>query len=214
MNKKKSVLDTDLTDIHMALKKFKDFNRELKEANDNYEYDLEYHKSKAKVIAFLHGRHSEEYTKLANKLEEISDLEAEIKRLKAEMKDEVKEKISDLFEAEDVIYTRVVETVSVIFTMSKDPKPTRSVAYAKVFDAFTEHLTPELIEMLESLKEQYTSQPRQRPPSLKFTRKDEFLDTNMMMIRNAVANFKRRIINWAKGYDKKLSNVKRILETR
>lgn len=69
--------------------------------------DLEYEDEKDKVIARLYSYESQSYTKLAQKLERISQLEDEIKALKNEVKIETKERIQDLFEAEDAAKTRV-----------------------------------------------------------------------------------------------------------
>lgn len=201
-------IETRIENMKQRLKTFKQFHEEITENKDDYVYDLDYKRSKGQVLALLHGKHSEEYTRLAYKIEEIQKLEDEIKLLKKDIKGEIKEKIFSLFDAEDKIYTRVVETVSVIFTVSKDPQPTSTVSYKKVLDEFTKHLTPDLIDVLEKLKLKFTA-VRQREPSLKFKRKDEFLDTDLIQLRSEIRNFYNFIINvWGPEYDLKLERVK------
>ena len=161
-----------------------------------------------KAIINLRGRDSEKYTKLANRIEQLQELETEIKDIKKAIKSETKELIGDLFEAEDTVFTRVVETVSVVFTMSKDPKPTESVSYAKVLTALTEHLTPELIEKLEELKKAYTS-TSQREPSLSIKR--EFVDNSQQQLLNYCYTIKQNFQYWAQAYDRKLNQIKQML---
>lgn len=178
------------------------------------DYEISRDPKAGKAIANLRGKDSEKYTKLANRIQELQKLEDEIKTIKKEIKSDTKDLIADLFTAEDIIYTRVVETVSVIFTMSKDPEPTKSVSYAKVLNDLTEFLTPELKEKLEELKSAYTS-TSSREPSLRVDRKVEFVDTASQQILNYAYTFKQNILAWAQQYDRKLNQIKgQLMEDR
>jgi hypothetical protein len=114
--------------------------------------DFDYQDTEKEVIVTLKSFNSQVYTKLAQKVERISVLEEEIKQLKEEVKQETRDNITDLFEAEDAARTRVVDTVSFILTLSKDPEATKSPKYKDILEALTTHLTPELIVVLEGLK--------------------------------------------------------------
>lgn len=123
-----------------------------------------------KVIANLRSYDSQTYTKLAQKIERIEELEAEITQLKNEVKADTKEKIYELFDVADITKTRVVDTLSFIFTMSKDPKVTKSPRYKEILEQLEAHLTPELIEVLNMLKLTLVTEI-QKSPSLKVKKK-------------------------------------------
>ena len=173
------------------------------------EYDIEIDEKLNQAIVDLKGRQSERYTKLANRLERLRRIEKRTKEIKQEVKDLSKELIVDLFGAENAIYTRVVNTISAIFTLSKDPKPTETVQWKKVFEAFSEDLTPELTEKLEKLKKQYTS-TAQKSPALRHKIK-EFRDTGMETAMDEIiqdnSRFRAEIDAWAIDYDMRLNSV-------
>lgn len=133
--------------------------------------EISYTDEPTKVTATVSGRMSEKYTKLAQKLDEMERLAAEIKALQEETKQSRRDDIAALFSEEDAVLTRVIDTKSVIFTLSKDPKATESVKYAKVLEDLTTHLTPALIEVMEALKKTHTSVV-QKEPSLKYHMKE------------------------------------------
>lgn len=161
---------------------------------------IEIDRSKAgKAIANLEGKQSERYTKLAQKLQKITDLDAEVKGLKAEVKAETKELIEDLFTAEDEIYTRVVETISASFTLSKKPDPTITIQYAKVVQDLEEHLTPELIKVLTQLKDKYSSVVNKQA-ALRFKIKTEYVDEGAQLLEE-LRIFRAVISNWARQFD-------------
>ena len=160
--------------------------------------DFDYQDNEQQVIAVLKSYNSQVYTKLAQKVERIDQLEAEIKMLKEEVKHETRENIADLFDAEDVVRTRVVQTMSFILTLSKDPKATVSPKYKDILEELSAHLTPELIIVLENLKKQLVT-VTQKSPSLRIEPVDEG------RLGDLFARFKQKIFGWANRYDQKLS---------
>lgn len=162
--------------------------------------ELEYEDLGDKVIARLASYNSQSYTKLAQKVQRIEQLEAEVKQLKEEVKQSSREDVSDLFAAEDAVKTRVVETLSFILTLSKDPAPTVTPKYKDILEALSAQLTPELIIVLENLKKQMVT-VTQKAPSLKIRPVDEG-------IGNLFARFKQKVFGWASNYDQKLAQLK------
>lgn len=72
-----------------------------------------------KVIAELKGSHSAAWTKISK---QYVDLDTEIKRLeeqRAELNAELKAKATGVFDTEDEVLTRVVETAQLTLTLSK-----------------------------------------------------------------------------------------------
>lgn len=164
--------------------------------------ELEYQNvSNEKVIAKLKSYDSQSYTKLAQKIERITALEKEIKELKAEVKSSSKERINDLFEAEDAAKTRVVETISFVFTLSKDPKETVTPKYKEILQEIETQLTPELITVLETLKKTMVT-ITQKSPSLKIEPVTEGIGSIFSAVKDAV-------LSWTKNYDRKLEKLKR-----
>ncbi len=170
-----------------------------------------------KVIANLESYESGRYTKLGRNLNRIKWLSEKIDQLKEEVKADTKGAIADLFHADDACRTRVVETVSFTFEMTKDPKPTNTVQYAKVLEALEEHLTPELLAVMEGLKAQF-SNTVQKSPGLKAKDKryesieeaiqleEGFLDK----LKDIAKRFYAKITSWASSYDSKLAKLKKL----
>lgn len=161
--------------------------------------------SEGEVIAHLKSYNSQVYTKLAQKVERISVLEEEIKQLKEQVKQETRENITDLFDAEDAARTRVVDTLSFIMTLSKDPKATEAPKYKDILEALTEHLTPELIVVLEGLKKSMVT-VTQKAPALRIRQKE--LDEGV--IESIGAKLKNLVNSWGINYDVKLTNLKQM----
>lgn len=160
------------------------------------------------IIARLKGYNSQSYTKLAQKLRKIEALELRIKQLSAETKEESRLLINDIFDAEDAAHTRVVETLKFIFVLSKVPEKTKSTSYASVINELTEQLTPELITVLEKLIETHTKYI-QKSPSLKVSPIDESVGNKITQI---ITYLKDRVMQWGLSYDKKLDNLKQMVD--
>ena len=102
-----------------------------------------------KVTAKLSSYKSAEFTRLAKNMARIDELSTELKQLQSEVKQTRREDVAELFDVEDAVLTRVVETKSAFFKLTKDPKPTESPQYKTILEEFEKHLTPELIQILE-----------------------------------------------------------------
>jgi uncharacterized protein (UPF0335 family) len=185
--------------------KFDPNNPSIVEARINHP-DVEYEVDSTTVTAKLRSYKSQSYTKLASKVERISQLESELKTLKEEVKQETRENVSELFDAEDAAHTRVVQTMSFILTLSKDPKPTVSPKYKEILDALSEKLTPELIVVLEELKKQMVT-VTQKSPSLKIKQINESFFSDLL------TRTKKAVLRWGRNYDAKLQHLKNFAKT-
>jgi len=154
-----------------------------------------------KVVALLQSYNSQVYTKLAQKIQRMTQLEAEVKQLKEEVKQAARENVADLFDAEDIVRTRVVETISFVFVLSKDPKETVTPKYKEILSELEAHLTPELIKVLEELKKQMVT-VTQKQPSLSVSPISEGI------VGNIFAKLKNLVMGWAQRYDQKLDQLK------
>lgn len=156
-----------------------------------------------RAVASLKSHNSMVYSKLALKVQRIEELDAEVKQLKSEVKIETREHVASLFTAEDEINTRVVDTVSFILTLSKNPKPTETLQYSKILGELEKQLTPELIQVLLSLKEKFKSVV-QKEPSLKITAKESMTESIIDMFKGWV----NKLYNWLSNYDNRLRRLK------
>ena len=173
-------------------------NRDLNNPNIEYE-DV----SPSKVIAKLYSYKSQTYTKLAQKLQRMEALTEEMKKLKDEIKQHTREDVADLFDAEDAARTRVIETVSFIFNLTKDPKVTETPKYKDILTELEQHLTPQLIKVLEGIKNQEEMLTKtQKSPALSVKPVTEGA------IGSIFARLKQAVYSWAKGYDNKLDALK------
>lgn len=168
--------------------------------------DVDYEESTKEVVAKLQSYNSQSFTKLAQKVIRIETLEEEIKSLKEEVKSEAKETVAELFDADDAIKTRVVETISFILTLSKDPKPTETPKYKDILEELSNHLTPELILVLEELKKKMIT-VTQKSPTLKAK---ERASGNLTegAFSSVLGKFRDLIANWGQNYDQKLDALK------
>lgn len=175
-----------------------------RQMNQNISYTVE----PSKVVAHLQSYNSAIYTNLAKKVNQVSELEKQVKQLKEEIKQEGREHVADLFSAEDTVNTRVVETVSFIFTLTKDPKATTTFKYAEIIKELETKLTPELITVLEELKAKYQS-TTQKVAALSIKANESVINEGVWdTLRAYFVKFKDAINKWANTYDSTLHDLK------
>jgi hypothetical protein len=159
--------------------------------------DIEYQETEKQVIAFLKGTDSQVFTKLAQKVERISILEAELKTLKEEVKQSTRDDVAALFSAEDGAKTRIIQTLSFVLQLSKDPEATKSPKYKDILAVLETKLTPELIKVLEELKKTMVT-VTQKEAGLKIKPLDEGQDAMLFNRLNELVQ------DWGQRYDQKL----------
>jgi hypothetical protein len=160
----------------------------------------------SKVTAKLGSQTSALFTKMAQKVQEAKSLAEELKSLEEDIKAEARGMIGDLFAPADEAMTRVVETVSFAIELKKAAKDVPSTKYASVLEEFTNHLTPELISVLNGLKEKYTTYG-DKAGALSITAKVESVDLTEGPMDKFAAYFHKLagyIRNWGNEYDEQL----------
>ena len=144
------------------------------------------------------------------KLTRLEEIKQEAKELTAEIKQQSRENVADLFDAEDEASTRVVDTLQFIFTMTKDPKATESPQYKKILETLEKQFTPELTEVYTRLKAEMVT-VTQKSPALKVAKKDESIQ-EMLNLREGIATMftkiKNAVMRWGQKYDAKLDALK------
>lgn len=131
---------------------------EARETSPEVSYDEKLKAKKVdKVIATLSGNKEKEFSALAKQLHEAKEKLDEIKKLEAKIKGEAREAIAALFDTEDEAYTRLVEISDFSLQLAKKAEPTVTVKYAKVLEELKNHLTPDLIKILNGLEWKFRS---------------------------------------------------------
>ena len=180
---------------------------------------LSYEEKKTKgvvnrVIVQLKMHDSGVATRLTKKYEDLDLAMKELTEKRNSLNEDMKAMVDDLFDAEDCVYTRVVETASYTITLSKAEKaetkaPTEKVDYEAAFRALAA-LVPDLTTQVEKITKEYTEivPAKDTPASLRVKKVDEgFKD----IARKVMAECKKllaSITSWAAGYDAKLAKLK------
>lgn len=174
-----------------------------------------------RVTVALEKQKSSAMTKLAEK---YYRLDLAMKRM-AEERDkvntEMKETVQDLFDATDIVYTRVVETCSFTLTLAKQAqKPTEKIDYdfqsiaEELAKLIPDDLQSKVDEIMETYKKVIVTQPKSPAFSVKTKIKEdqdlqESLIAKVKALAKMISGFLKKITSWAVSYDKKMSALKK-----
>jgi hypothetical protein len=136
-----------------------------------------------------------------------------------EMNEQIKENVTELFNAEDIVLTRVVETISFTLTLSKlvkssEQNPKTTVDYEAIAKELAKLIPEELQEQVEAITKMYTEVTiaADKSPALRIKNKNDKLDEGLMDsikgLANKVVKWAKSMASWAVGYDKKLAALK------
>jgi hypothetical protein len=183
--------------------------------------NVKYKITDKKASANLSSYDSQVVTKMAQNVKRIQTLKTEIEGLEYDVKADARGFIDDLFAATDAALTRVVETNSFEIQLKKAATDVPSTKYAEVLDEFANHLTPELIAVLESIKKKWTTYT-DKAGALSITAKVDkapktesfdLTESPMDGIKAFFAKFKQVIFDWADKYDQQLENLKSAIQS-
>lgn len=169
-----------------------------------------------RVTVELEAHESGVMTKLASRYFSIDKTIKKLMEVKDKMNAGVKERAEALFNAEDIVLTRVVETVSFGLTLSKQMQVAEStverVNYEKIakelMALISEDLKPQVDAIIKEATTKTVIPASTKSPGLRITPKNEgFVGDAVNKFKELVLRFK----SWAKGYDKKLNELKRKL---
>jgi len=160
----------------------------------------QYDRDDTKITAQIDSKLGPKFDRLVDDLQTVDNLKAQLKQMQDTTKTQTRQDVAFLFDVEDAVFTRVIETKNVILEISKDPKPTESPQYKKILEALEKHLTPDLVEVLKKLKEEHKT-ITQKDPAVKYKfKEDEASEIDMSSFTG-----------WIESYDKKLDLVKQYL---
>lgn len=168
-----------------------------------------------RVTATLSGSQAGSMTKIAKR---YARLEVSLKALKekhTELNNQIKGQFVELFDAEDVVLTRVVETSQFTLTMAKEIQKTEGtteVDYESIVKALSALIDDDLQPAVEKIVAKFTKAIPPKAPIKKLSVSKEigggvveslnegFLDT--------LKSWFKSVMSWAVRYDKKLNALK------
>jgi hypothetical protein len=136
----------------------------------------------------------------------------QLEERKNELNAETKKAVESYFDAEDEVFTRVVETVSMTATLSKLAQPTPKVDYEKVVDELLK-LMPELTDKVNELKKAATTMSKPKSPMLS-VKVNEGADGLLDKLKSYAKRLYNSVKSWGKMYDRKLMKVERMLHAK
>jgi hypothetical protein len=174
-----------------------------------------------KIAASVTGRLSEKYTKLALKFQEIEVLTTQLGQLRDVANEEAKDAIETLFDAEDAMYTRYIDTVSLAITMSKDQEATSTETSNLNVNDFLEDLMTLVGEDLQPAVSKLLEQHTKVTTKLRAAQRGrvtvnlptpvqegELTEGDMTdKITNYAAKFANKVMSYLGRYDSKLNAI-------
>lgn len=179
--------------------------------------DLKYTQKEVKgkidrVSTELSGVESANMTKLAKR---YARLEVSLKALKEkhdELNTQLKGQVQELFDAEDVVLTRVVETAQFTLTMAKEIKKpdTQEKDYEAIITALSALISDELQPQVEKIIDKFTKVVPAKEPIKRLSVSKEVVKEGVWdSIVSVAKSFLRAMTAWATRYDNKLDVLKK-----
>lgn len=163
-----------------------------------------------KVILELDGTSSASMSRLMTRYKRLDQSAKLLLDRRNTVNADIKTMIEGMFDAEDAVASRIIETAKYTILLSKaskgaDKPPKVTVDYEAAFNALSK-LVPELDEQVQAIVSKYTTiEPAQDTTAkLKVTIKEGFAAS----LINAVKKFAAKIKAWALSYDEKLDALK------
>lgn len=173
-----------------------------------------------KVTVELKGAESGVFTKLIKEYVEIEKSIEKLGEKRTELNTEMKSKAEDLFDAEEIYVTRIIETATATIQLSKAAVAKRGddkVDYEKAFTKLLE-LMPELKEKGDELIKEFTvpgelGKPKSSALTIKDVKEEVALDEAVIkdlfkIFTDKFKALKKSFTSWARSYDSKLKRIK------
>ena len=167
------------------------------------QHDIEYKQTKDKVIASLTLQKASAASRLAEKIMGLDEQKKMLEKELASLKSDAKQYAESLFNLEDAVLTRAVETNSFIISISKET--TRALHDKEIFFKKLEEIYPNLIQQIKEIYNATlkisTSSPSVKVSSLK--------ENNVIQkIKQYISSLYNKIKQNLFSYDKKLNELK------
>lgn len=187
--------------------------------NEARRSNLKYIEKKAgdsldRVITTLEGTESATMSKLAGRFKRLEQAIKRMSTARDELKNKLKDDVAEYFNADEILLTRVVETVSFTLTLSKTPTIKEKTVYDH--EKIAEELT-KLVEkgLEEKVKEIYETYKKVTPAKLGTPTIDadakitEGISTYFSKFVDYMKKLTKSVTSWAVTYDKQLEALRK-----
>lgn len=165
-----------------------------------------------RVTVALESTDSAAMSRLAKRYVRLDASLKAMQEKRNEMNAHLKETVEGMFDAEDAVVTRVVETVSFSLVMAKevakDIPASSKVDYEKLAGELAKLIPAELQDKVQELTKMYTKIiPASTKPGVKsisVTPLEEGVGSTLKSLIKSLVNGVKQFTRWAIGYDKKL----------
>lgn len=179
---------------------------------------LNYKETRAKeklsrVTLELEGGSSSVITRLAKRYDKIDELTKALRDKRDEVNESIKVLGDELFDAEDALVTRVIETVSYTLMLTaaekaEQKKPTEKINFEAAYGELLK-LVPELEEKAKEILKKYTELVPPKDTPVKLTVKAKIKEGLLDSLKSAWRSFIDSLKNWGRSYDSKLEDIKK-----
>jgi len=127
----------------------------------DYEYEEKKKRKKDdnidSVIAYIKGHSSAKFTKLGRRYARAKRIADLLTAEKMKLNEDTKKAVDEIFDAADDIYTRVVDTVSIVFKVAKAETRSSETFDKEAYLTKLEELTGLSVEALEQVRKEFTT---------------------------------------------------------
>lgn len=192
--------------------KVQDLLNEARQANWKYN-ETRVKGALTKVTLALEGADSGAMTRLAKRYERLDKSAKLLKEKRDQLNSAVKDVGDRIFDAEDAVITRIIETVSYTVMLTAGEKAENKEATKKTDyeSAFSElcRLVPELTAKIDEIRAKYTELiPAKDTPTALKVKPKEVKEGIVDSAKALYFRFLNSIKAWATSYDEKLAAVK------
>ena len=167
-----------------------------------------------KVIVELSGTQSASATKLAKKFQDVKEAADKLKALESDLNADAKDLVANLFDAEDVVYTRIIKTCSLTIQVSKEytRETTKVDTDGIIADLLV--LVPELADKVLAIVDARTKITQSKVASaLKITAESTLSEGVIESIKKLFTDLLSKFKLWAKTFDTRLDAIEKQLKS-
>lgn len=170
-----------------------------------------------RVIVTLEGTESAALSRVAKRYVRLEKSMEAMKKQRDEMNERLKEEVAGLFDSEDAVVTRVVETVSFTLTLAKEiqkVEPTVKRDYEAIANELAKLIPEELQSKVDEITQLYTTIIPPKPPVKRISVApiSEGVITTVKAAIRAMASKLREFLRWGAKYDAQLEGLKTQLQ--
>lgn len=164
------------------------------------------------ITATVTGSKSAVFTKLSKQYKVMDMIEKRLTERRKEWNEKVKSRVEDLFDAEDELLTRYVDTVSMALTLSKDTLPSTTETETLDVEGFLNALygliDDTLVPKVKELEQAYTKIEEKTTPGRRGGLRAKMKESANEDVSSIASTFKHEADVVVADFDAKLAELK------